>query len=98
MTIRIVRTPAAAEDLTDIWAYIAQDRERAADTLLDRFGRRLEMLADNPYAARARPELAPDLRSTQVGNYVLYYRVRGSDLVLVRVRSGYLDIGADDFG
>ncbi len=55
------------------------------------------MLADNPFAGRARPELSGDLRSIPTGNYILYYRLEGGDLVLVRVRSGYLDTGAEDF-
>lgn len=55
------------------------------------------MLADHPFAGRARPELEADLRSLPSGNYVLFYRVEGGRLVLVRVRSGSLDIGATDF-
>lgn len=72
MTLKIVRTPAARIDLLDIWTYIADDSERAA-------------------------ELGPGLRSAVAGRYVLFCRVQGDELLLVRALSGYLDITPDDF-
>ncbi len=92
----ILRTPGARLDLVEIWRFIADDNEAAADRVLDRIQRLLEMLADNPYAGRARPELAPDTRSIIAGNYVLYYTASESVIVLVRVRSRYMDTQSDD--
>lgn len=96
MRREILRTPRARLDLVEIWRFIADANEDAADRVLERIKRLLEMLADNPYAGRARPELAPDLRSAITGNYVLYYTASEIVIILVRVRSRYMDTQADD--
>ncbi len=92
----IFRTPLARLDLIEIWQFIADDNETAADRLLDRFETTLKMIADNPKAGRARPELADHIRSFPVGNYILFYRLTDLGIDLVRVRSAYLDIQPDD--
>lgn len=94
---RVTRRPLALEDLVEVWRYIADDNETAADGVLDRIYRVLDMLSDRPEAGRARPELADSLRSFPVGNYVVFYRPIPEGIELIRVRSGYLDIGAEDF-
>ena len=96
MARNIRRRPQAERDLIEIWEYIADDNENAADRMLDRFEHALLTLSEHPQAGRARPELASDLRSFPVGNYVLFYRQTLVDIDLVRVRSGYLDIQPDD--
>ena len=53
------------------------------------------MLSEQPKAGRERPELAPGLRSFPVGNYLLFYLPLPGGIDLVRVLSGYMDIGAD---
>lgn len=96
MDREILRKPRARLDLIEIWRFIADDSEAAADRTLDRFEEVLAMLRDNPKAGRARPELATDVRSFPVGNYVLFYRPYDNGIELVRVRSGYMDVRADD--
>jgi len=64
----ILRRPQARLDLIDIWNYIADDNEAAADRMLDRIGRVLRMLSEQPKPGRERPELRPGLRSFPVGN------------------------------
>lgn len=46
-----------------IWRYIADDNEKAADRLLDRFQDAANKLAVHPEAGRPRPELSDGLRS-----------------------------------
>lgn len=96
MAHKIVRTPRARRDLIEIWQFIAQDNEQAADKLLDRIENILRMLSDNPKAGRIRPELAAELRSFPIGTYVLFYRPIQNGVELVRVLSGRLDIQSDD--
>ena len=55
------------------------------------------MLADNPQAGRIRSELGANIRSFAVGSYILFYCIEATQLVLVRVLSGSLDIGQDLF-
>lgn len=93
----VTRRPRARQDLIEIWTYIADDNEAAADGVLDRIDGVLVMLADNPLIGRERPELAASLRSFPVGSYVLFYLPTAGGIDLVRVLSGYRDIGTDDF-
>lgn len=97
MPLELVRSSAAQSDLLEIWDYIAADSPGAADRMIDRFAATVAMLQEHPLAGRARPELADGLRSFACGNYVLFYRSTATALILVRVRSGFLDIEAIDF-
>ena len=92
----ITRRPAARRDLIDIWLYIADANEAAADRFLDRIQTALEMLLENPLAGRTRSELIEGLRSFPVGNYILFYRPTPVGIELIRALSGYRDIQAED--
>ena len=69
----IFRRPQARLDLIDIWNYIADDNEAAADPMLDRIEGVPQMLREQPKAGRERLELAPRLRGFPVGNYLVFY-------------------------
>jgi toxin ParE1/3/4 len=96
MASNIIRTPRAREDLLEIWRYIAEDNDSAADRVLDRIENVLQMLSESPHAGRARPELARSMRSFPVGSYVLFYRPFVSGVELARVRNGSMDIQPED--
>lgn len=93
----VVRRPHARRDLLDLWDYIADDDEIAADGFLDRIEGALAMLSDNPKAGRHRLELVDTLRSFPVERFVLFYFPTQTGIELVRVLSGYRDMGRDDF-
>lgn len=97
MARKILRTPRARLDLIEIWLYIAADNSPAADRFLGRIEEALRLLRDNPQAGRAQPELAADLRSFPVGNYVMFYRPHSDGVELVHALSGYQDIGAEEW-
>jgi toxin ParE1/3/4 len=90
------RRPQAREDLLDIWQYIVDDNETAATAFLRRIDRAIQMLADNPQAGRERPELAANLRSFPVGNYVIFYMPGSHGIEVVRVLNARQDISAED--
>lgn len=94
--LEIRRTPAALDDALTIWVFIADDNAGAADALLDRIDRALHMLAEQPQAGRARPELHSGLRSFPVGSYVIFYRVNDA-LEIVRILSAYRDLDPEMF-
>ena len=96
--LEVTRLPRAEEDLLQIWRYIAEDNEAAADRFLDRLAAVAGKLSTHPQSGRPRPELAEGLRSFVIGNYVLFYKANATQLVVVRVLSHYLDIDGDDFG
>jgi toxin ParE1/3/4 len=90
-TSRVRRTPLAAQDLEDIWFYVAQDDPDAADRLLDRIEESAQLLAENPELGPARPDVAPELRYHPVGSYLLLYRIIRNGIELVRVVHGARD-------
>lgn len=89
---QVIRSPLAEADLLEIWLYIARDNEDAADAVLDRIEAVCLKLAKSNRLGRARPELGPGVRSFPVGQYVIFYRVAGRRLEIVRVLSGYRDL------
>ena len=97
MAGEIVRRPQARYDLIEIWTYIAEDNEAAADRLLDRIDSILTMLSEHRHAGRARPELGEEVRSFPIRNYVVFYKPLAAGIELVRVLSGYRDIDESDF-
>ena len=98
MANRPRKTPQAEIDLTAIWAYIAADNIRAADALINRIERTFDMLAESPYAGRARHDLAKELRTFPVGNYIIFYVPVSDGVEVVRVLNGRQDVDADDIG
>jgi len=92
---KVEHRPRARADLLDIWLFIADDNETAADRTLGRIDTALELLRDQPGIGRARPELGvADLRSYPVGNYVLYYVPSAESIALIRVIEGHRDAPA----
>jgi len=61
---RVLRRPQAAEDIAEIWDYIAEDNLDAADRWVDRLDEQFQLLATQPLMGRACDELAPDIRSS----------------------------------
>jgi toxin ParE1/3/4 len=90
------KSPQAEIDVTSIWDFIAADSMKAADTLLARIEAAFNMLADTPFAGRARSDLATNLRSFPVGNYIIFYIPIPDGIEVVRVMHGQRDIGTDD--
>ncbi len=82
----------ARTDLYEIHDYVARDNLSAADRLIDTFKERLRLLAAQPLIGQLRPELAPDLRSFAVGNYVIFYRPAENGIEIARVIHGARDV------
>lgn len=89
--------PAAEDDARAIWRWIAADRPSAANGMFDRFEAVSSMLADHPFAGRARDELAPGLRSFPAGPYILFFRQAPYGIEIVRILDGRRDIDASFF-
>jgi toxin ParE1/3/4 len=85
-------TPAAEQDLQDVWLYIAQDNTRAADKLLDRIEVQCELLANHPQLGPARDDIAKGLRYHPLANYLILYRVIAQGVEIVRVVHGARNI------
>jgi toxin ParE1/3/4 len=88
----VSRRPLAALDILDIWDHIADDNMTAADRWVDELDKAFGTLATQPTMGRARPELAPDLRSFPFGRYVIFYMPRSDGIDVVRVLHSARDI------
>jgi toxin ParE1/3/4 len=88
----VVLSEIAQSDLTDIWAFVAQDDASAAERLINRIREKCQMLATTPKVGRQRPELDPSIRGFPVGNYVVFYRERAAGIEVARVLHGRRDI------
>lgn len=96
--VRTTKTVQADCDLDEIWLHIAMDNIAAADSLLDKIGQVCQLTAHQTMMGRARPELAPSLRSFPVGNYVVFYVPLSDGIEVVRVLHGARDVQPDHFG
>ena len=88
----IVRSPAAEEDLADIWFSIALDNPHAADRLLDSIAFRIRQLATFPESGPRRPDIAADARALTVRNYLVLYRHNPENIEILRIVHGARDI------
>ena len=86
MTYRLTRRARA--DVLNIWRYIAQDNEPAADRFIDLLIHHFRLLGDNPYAGRRREEMRPGYRSFPVGEYLILYRIAALGIQIMHVAHG----------
>jgi toxin ParE1/3/4 len=93
----IHRTKSSLWDYREIWDFIAQDNPNAADQLLREFDERLLKIADAPFLARSVETLAPNLRCSPVGNYLLFFRPETDGIQLLRALHGRRDIHPEFF-
>lgn len=87
-------SPAARDDLQQIFDYIRQRNPTAALTFLDRIEEKCQKLADSPDMGFPRDELSPGLRCWPVGNYVLFYRTATNGIDVIRLLHGARDAGS----
>jgi toxin ParE1/3/4 len=84
----------ARADLISIHKYIASDNRTAADRLIHQLKQKFRLLATQPLIGQDRPELAENLRSFSVGNYVVLYRPAQNGIEVARVIHAARDIGS----
>ena len=79
-------TPAARDDLEDIWLYTAQQWSMAqADRYMDILEDTFERLLFMPDMARERSEFDPPVRIHPNAAHLIIYRIEGDHLAILRV-------------
>lgn len=63
----------AERDLRDIREFITDRNPAAANRLIGHLELGMSLLVDNPAMGRERPDLAENLRSFRVEEYIIYY-------------------------
>ncbi len=89
---RIVQSPAAEDDLLEIWMGLAANNGSAAERLLNDLRAATQLLATQPLIGKARREFGAGIRSFPVRDYVLIYRPILDGVELVRVVHGARDL------
>lgn len=85
-------TPAAKEDLRDIWLYtLEQWGEVQADQYLDQLEQCCERLVAHPQLGRARADLRSGYRSILEGNHLIIYRHHMGRIEIVRILHRRMD-------
>ncbi|HTW68084.1 MAG TPA: type II toxin-antitoxin system RelE/ParE family toxin [Bryobacteraceae bacterium] len=91
-----VLTPLAKADIFDIWAYIAENSETAADRVEQAIYEACALLAEGPQRGHTRPDLTPhSLRFwtlTRYPNYTVVYRPATAPVQIVAVLHGKRNI------
>jgi toxin ParE1/3/4 len=85
-------TPEAEKDLDEITNFIAAGARAAANRLIDGIEAKCQALAEMPGTGRGREELAPNLRSSHVHKYIIFYRLDDEGIEVIRVIHGHRDI------
>ena len=91
-------TPQAADDLFEIWSYIAHDSVRAANRVEDAIYKACAFLAEGPSRGSLREDLTKlQLRFWTVQdypNYIIAYDSETDPLQIIRILHGARDIMA----
>ena len=88
----LIFSPAAQQDLLDIFDFIAKDKPRAATNWADTMEQKCLLIAATPAFGEPRPEYGPGIRSSVVGRYVIFYRATDDGIEVIRVIAGDRDI------
>lgn len=83
-------SPAARQDLLDIWAYIAEENIETATKVLTIIEEKCHMLSEFPHLGHHRKYLTHHpVLFWPVYNYLIIYKKDTSPLEIVRILSGY---------
>jgi toxin ParE1/3/4 len=98
MAGRVLWWRLAEVDLMEAYIYIGADSPAAAERLVDAVGNTVAFLLENPGAGRVREFSSASLRRVRswsvegFQNYLLFYRVAGENLEVIRILHGARDI------
>lgn len=95
MPYRLIWSPEAVADMTELRAYIARDSEMYAAAQIERILSAVDQLAAFPRMGRRVPEIDEDgIRELIVDRYRVIYRVRNEAVELAAVVHGARDLRA----
>ncbi|MDP6353479.1 MAG: type II toxin-antitoxin system RelE/ParE family toxin [Planctomycetota bacterium] len=90
---QVIHTPQAEVDLLEIWVYIAENSTpTTADRFLDSIADKCQILATAPATGQDRSDLTTELRSSPIGNYIIFYRGIEDGIEVIRVLHGARDV------
>jgi toxin ParE1/3/4 len=84
--------PRAIADIESIARTIAKENPPAAEAWITSIENKCRLLADNPEMGPARDDIRAGMRIVPAGNYLIFYRVSGHNVDVVRVLHGARDL------
>ncbi|MEA5574097.1 type II toxin-antitoxin system RelE/ParE family toxin [Calothrix sp. UHCC 0171] len=82
----------AEQDLEDIWVYLAENNQIAADKQIGNILNRLPMLAQFPDMGQIRDDLGKQIRSFPVKPYIVFYTKVDDGIEVIRILHQSKDI------
>lgn len=95
---RYIIALAASRDLNEIVDYFISRDVEAGERFIAEFNKKCRNLVNFPNIGRSYAEIEPSLRGIPLEGYVILYRVADNNVEIVRVVSGYPDLGSLSFG
>ncbi|WP_413374011.1 type II toxin-antitoxin system RelE/ParE family toxin [Paenibacillus taichungensis] len=95
-------TPAAVDDLDEIFSYISMDNVEQAEKMLDKLDGKIRNIADFPNIGSVLSEddynlIQRGYRFIVVSPYLVFYRIVGEDIIIYRILHGRRDYLRDLF-
>ncbi|MCA1624063.1 MAG: type II toxin-antitoxin system RelE/ParE family toxin [Acidobacteria bacterium] len=84
--------PAAEADLDEIWHYIAEQAEQAADKFMRDLAGKFQLLANNREIGRREDDFIVEMRMFPFKNYHIYYFPTEEGVEIYRVLHGKRNI------
>ncbi len=89
---KLIISPTARQDLSDIFDFIARDKPIAAANWVAKIEEKCKLIATVPDFGESRPEYGEGIRSSALGRYVIFYRAIAGGIEVARVIAGDRDI------
>lgn len=90
---KVIESALARKDLVDIWIYSMENwGQKQADNYLDGLNNAIGLLAANPHIGENCEYIAPGYRKWVVAQHVVFYKLEGGALLIVRVLSNKSDV------
>ncbi|MEI9887486.1 MAG: type II toxin-antitoxin system RelE/ParE family toxin [Rhizomicrobium sp.] len=89
---KVSYTERARLDLIEIGAFIDADSPRNADLFIAKLEAKANKIAQWPRIYTRRDDLMPGLRSAVLGKYLIFFRIVGNGIEVVRVTHGARDL------
>lgn len=90
--LRIQKSPQSETDLENIWLYSFETWDEAqADRYYDALAKGINQLASNPEIGRSRDDIREGYRSIQINRHIVFYRIEGQAIDVVRVLHERMD-------
>jgi toxin ParE1/3/4 len=87
--------PAAENDLDEIWHYISEHNEQAADKFMRELAGKFQLLADNQEIGRRQDDFIVEMRMFPFRKYHIYYFPNEDGVEIYRVLHGARDTEAE---